>query len=633
MKVTVQNTLTNRQWIGFDGPSGFVIGRDANCDIRLDSRFVSAQHARVERSDAGWDLEVLSGANPVEIDGKEAKASTKTPIKGGSTLRVMEFVLTFEDAGREAAKGPGDEALTDLINVLHANVLRRLDLRAGGAGGSITWGRDFAGGGRADQLNRIVDDMLLNEFKQQVFESDLTGLIIKRALRSRVSDWIFRKHAAQVGQAAATSDWTQLGINRDLEDAIAEVVHRVTQRCNFVDNKPVPVNAEDIVDAQFDIHTDAVLPGMLENARAYLAISYIKKVLYDMIFGLGPLEDLLRSPAITEIMVVNPRQIYIERVGRLVKIPQTFPSEESCISIIERIVAPLGRRIDRSQPLVDARLRDGSRVNAIIEPLAIRGPCITIRKFPVFRVTAEDMVRWKSLTPSAIALLRACILWKANILISGGTGTGKTTLLNVLSGMIPNIERLVTIEDSAELRLQQDHVVSLETKPANAEGKGQYTIRDLVKNSLRMRPDRIIVGECRGDEAVDMLQAMNTGHRGSMTTLHSNNTRDAIARLETMVLMGSDIPLPAVRRNIASAMNVVVHLDRLPNGGRLVSQISEIIGIHPVSGEVETQDIMRAIDYNGTIMLRPTGYMPTFLGEMVEKGFLPLASWFEQVKA
>jgi pilus assembly protein CpaF len=636
LKVIVQNTLTNRQWIAFDSPAGFTIGRDAGCEIKLDSRFVSGKHARVERSEDGWELEVLPGANPIELDGKEIKAATKTPIKGGSTLRLMEFVLTLEDAAQDTKKGPGDEALTELINVLHANVLRRLDLRAaGGAGsGAMSWGRDFTGAGaaRADQLNRIVDDMLLNEFKHKVFESDITGLILKRALRSRVSDWIFRKHAAQVGQAVSNSDWTQLGANRDLEDAVAEATRKVISRCNFVENKPVPVNAEDIVDAQFDIHTDAVLPGVLENAKAYMIISYLKKVLYDMIFGLGPLEDLLRSPAITEIMVVSPKQIYIERVGRLVKIPQTFPSVESCNSIIERIVAPLGRRVDRSQPLVDARLRDGSRVNAIIEPLAIKGPCITIRKFPLFRVSGEDMIRWKSITPSAIALLKACILWKANILISGGTGTGKTTLLNVLSGMIPNIERLVTIEDSAELRLQQEHVVSLETKPANAEGKGQYTIRDLVKNALRMRPDRIIVGECRGDEAVDMLQAMNTGHRGSMTTLHSNNTRDAISRLETMVLMGSEIPLAAVRRNIASAISVVVHIDRLPSGLRLVSQISEIIGIHPVTGEVETADIMKAIDYNGTITLRPTGYMPSFLGEMVEKGFLPLANWFEQVK-
>jgi pilus assembly protein CpaF len=281
---------------------------------------------------------------------------------------------------------------------------------------------------------------------------------------------------------------------------------------------------------------------------------------------------------------------------------------------------------------VDARLRDGSRVNAIIEPLAVKGPCITVRKFPTFHVSVNDLLNWRSVTTSAIALLRACVLHRANLLVSGGTSSGKTTLLNVLSGMIPANERLITIEDSAELRLQQEHVVTLETKPANAEGAGEFTIRDLVKNALRMRPDRIIVGEVRGDEAVDMLQGMNTGHRGSMTTIHANTAADAISRLETMVLMGADIPLTAVRRQIASAIHLIVHTDRMPNGRRLVSQISEVTGLHPITGEVETRDIMRASEATGTWVLRPTGYMPTFLGEMVDHGHLELQSWFETVK-
>jgi pilus assembly protein CpaF len=283
---------------------------------------------------------------------------------------------------------------------------------------------------------------------------------------------------------------------------------------------------------------------------------------------------------------------------------------------------------------VDARLRDGSRVNAIIDPLALKGPCITIRKFPQYRVSVDDLMRWRSITPPAVALLKACVQYRANMLVSGGTGSGKTTLLNVLSGFIPPHERLVTIEDSAELKLQQDHVVSLETKPANAEGQGQYTTRDLVKNALRMRPDRIIVGECRGDEAVDMLQAMNTGHAGSMTTIHANTTQDAVARLETMVLMGAEIPLPAVRRQIASAIQVIVQQERLPSGHRLVSQNSEVIGLHPTTGEVETRDIMRLVELaNGQRTLKATGYMPRFLGEMVEKGHLRLETWFEQVKS
>jgi pilus assembly protein CpaF len=623
MRVVVQNTLTNRQWVGFDGTSGFIIGRDGNCDVKLDSRFVSAMHARVERAESGWEMELLPGVNAVEIDGKEFKAGQKAPLRDSSSIRLMEFVLTLEDTQAQAAQGATQEQMTELQNLLHANVLRRLDLRVG------AWQTDFSGD-RTEQLNRIVDDLLLGEFKSQVFESALTPLIISRAFKTRLGEWIFKR---MTREQKITSSWNVLGVNADMESTLESTITRVAAKAGIVEGKPIPANAEDLLDAQFDRLADSVATDMLENVRIYLIISYLKKVLYDMIFGLGPLEDLLRSPSITEIMVVSPTQIYIERGGRISKVAQTFPSEESAVSIIERIVAPLGRRIDRSRPLVDARLRDGSRVNAIIEPLAIKGPCITIRKFPVFRVSVDDLIRWRSISNSAVELLRACVLMRCNMLISGGTGSGKTTLLNVLSGMIPAVDRLVTIEDSAELRLQQEHVVSLETKPANAEGAGEYTVRDLVKNALRMRPDRIIVGECRGAEAIDMLQAMNTGHRGSMTTIHSNNAHDAISRLETMVLMGAEIPLPAVRRQIASAIHVIVHTERQPNGQRLVSQVSEVIGLHPVTGEVESRDIMQAQEVNGTLMLRPTGYMPSFLGEMVERRYLHLQSWFDQVRS
>jgi Flp pilus assembly CpaF family ATPase len=282
--------------------------------------------------------------------------------------------------------------------------------------------------------------------------------------------------------------------------------------------------------------------------------------------------------------------------------------------------------------MVDARLPDGSRVNAVIEPLSVKGPCVTIRKFPVSHVSPEDLIGWRSVKPFTVSLLRAFVQHRCNLLVSGGTSSGKTTLLNVLSGMIPVGERIITVEDAAELRLQQDHVVTLETKPANAEGTGQYTVRDLVKNALRMRPDRILVGEVRGDEAVDMLQAMNTGHRGSMTTIHANTAADALSRLETMVLMGADIPLAAVRRQIASAIHVIVHTERLPDGRRLVSQVTEVTGVHPVTGEIETRDVLRLMGQNGMLELRPTGYMPSFLGEMVDRGYLPLRAWFDQVR-
>jgi len=623
MKVLVQNTLTNRQWVAFDRAAGFSIGRDSGCEVRLDSRFVSAVHARVERADRGWEIEVLPGANPVEIDGKQLSSGQKALITGPARMRIMEFVLTLIDEERPTRQVDLSEQLNELQNLLHANVLRRLDLRAG-------WSPSEFSPEEAEQLNRLVDDLLLGEFRSQVFESELTPLIIRRAMRSRLGDWVFRRISGEKKEPAA---WQTLGQNADMEAAVRAAVLKVASRLGLAENRPLPPNAEDIIDAGFEGAVAPVVQEMLENVRTYLAASYLKKSLYDIIFGLGPLEDLLRSPSITEIMVTTPSQIYIERNGRIVRVAQAFPSAESAISVIERIVAPLGRRIDRSRPLVDARLRDGSRVNAIIEPLAVRGPCITIRKFPVFHVSVEDLLRWGSITRPAVALLRACVLNKCNILISGGTGSGKTTLLNVLSAMIPGSERLITIEDSAELRLQQEHVVSLETKPPNVEGTGEYRIRDLVRNALRMRPDRIIVGECRGDEAVDMLQAMNTGHRGSMTTSHANSALDAISRLETMVLMGADIPLAAVRRQIAQAIHLVVHLERISTGERMVYQISEVTGLHPHTGEVELRDIMLARRFADGLRLHPTGYMPTFLPEMVDRGFLELRSWFEQVRA
>jgi pilus assembly protein CpaF len=637
MRVVVQNTLTNRQWVAFEGPAGFTVGRDGGCDVRLESRFVSGTHLKVERAEVngapGWEVDVQGGVSPIEVNGAEVRGGEKVLFRDTAILKLMEFVLTLEEeqqltGGAGGGAGAGTEVqaqVTELMNVLHANVLRRLDLRLG----AIT-ATDISQH-RTDQLNKIIDDLLLTDYRREVLESPLTPVLARIAFRARVNDWLIRKQSQEVKIAA---EWHGLGENPELEAPVEQAVVRLLNKVGIYTGKPIPANADELVEAKFWGLADAVLNDVLENVRQYAIISHIKKTLYDVIFGLGPLEDLLRSPSITEIMVVNPWNIYIERNGRIVKIPQTFPSEEACLSIIERIVAPLGRRIDRSQPLVDARLRDGSRVNAIIDPLALKGPCITIRKFPQWRVGVDDLLRWRSITPPAIALLKACVLYRANILVSGGTGSGKTTLLNVLSGFIPGHERLVTIEDSAELKLQQEHVVSLETKPANAEGQGRYTTRDLVKNALRMRPDRIIVGECRGDEAVDMLQAMNTGHAGSMTTIHANSCPDALSRLETMVLMGTEIPLAAVRRQIASAIHLIVQQERLPNGHRLISQISEVTGLHPLNGEVETRDIMRLTPLpTGERVLKPTGYMPRFLGEMVERGFLRLESWFEGVRA
>ncbi len=344
--------------------------------------------------------------------------------------------------------------------------------------------------------------------------------------------------------------------------------------------------------------------------------------------GLGPLEPLLADPTVTEIMVVDPQTIYVERAGRLVLTGAMFTDDERVRAVIERIVTPLGRRIDESQPLVDARLRDGSRVNAIIRPLALRGTCITIRKFPKRRLTVEDMTALNSFTPKMARFLARCVLVKKNILISGGTGSGKTTLLNVLSSTIPADERIVTIEDAAELQLTQPHVVTLETKAANMEGKGAFTIRELVKNALRMRPDRIIVGECRGGEALDMLQAMNTGHDGSLTTIHANSPVEALGRLETLSLMaGLDLPARAIREQISRSIHVIVQQTRLGDGTRKVTHISEIDELDE-SGRFEVRTIFEfertGVGTSGEVLgeFQATGYLPSFLDEFYIRGVL-----------
>ena len=352
-----------------------------------------------------------------------------------------------------------------------------------------------------------------------------------------------------------------------------------------------------------------------------LSIKIIEKELIQEAIGLGPLENLIARDDISEIMVNAADEVFVEKGGVLYRTDTAFADDAQVLSAIERIVSPLGRRIDESSPMVDARLPDGSRVNAIIPPLALGGPSITIRKFSRKPLQAEDLVRFGSISPEMVKFLAVCVAVRKNILISGGTGSGKTTLLNVLSSFLPNRERIVTIEDAAELQLHQEHIVRLEARPPNIEGRGEVTIRDLVRNSLRMRPDRIVVGECRGGEALDMLQAMNTGHDGSLTTIHANTPRDALSRLETLVLMsGFDLPLRAIREQVASAINIVVQISRERDGSRKVVNISEIV---KMEGDVITmQDIFNfrqtGWDSENRIcgVFEPTGSIPSFMEDI-----------------
>lgn len=387
---------------------------------------------------------------------------------------------------------------------------------------------------------------------------------------------------------------------------------------------------EDEVDVKAIINDLLVLRG---ETLTKIKRDKLVQEIYDDVTGLGPLEVLLRDDDISEVMVNGPKDIFIERKGRIEKSSTFFRDDNHVMQIIDRIVSPLGRRCDEANPMVDARLEDGSRVNAIVPPVALNGPTITIRKFNDTPFQVSDLIAFGSMSFQMASFLEACVKGRCNVMVSGGTGSGKTTLLNVLSSFIPESERIVTIEDAAEIQMMQDHVVTLEARPANVEGNGAVTIRDLVKNSLRMRPDRIIVGEVRSGEALDMLQAMNTGHDGSLATAHANSARDMVARLETMVMMaGMDLPVKAIREQISSAIDIIVQQTMLRDGSRKIISISEVTGME---GDIVTlQDIFvyrqAGLDGNGKIMgkFEPTGIRPQVLTSLEENGIMIKDDWF-----
>jgi Flp pilus assembly CpaF family ATPase len=619
VEIWVYNQYTDqRETLKVDDES-VTIGRDETNNVALRSPFVSRQHARIFKEGGSYFVESL-GLNGTVVTNKLIPFKQRRKIEYGDEIRIGEFSLyMMEPSARrvragERATSPRKRVI-ELEQRMHAELLERLNLRITGQTGStdeahvVLIKRQLAEIIKAHQAE-VDSDMAQHLVREFLWRSVVTELA-RRATGKLMYSYGFESTDLMVPHHEET-------IARMIGDAVSFFPLRL---------RPHTLK-EDVamVEADWPKQMEKLNPRVTPELREYLVKRMLSKEIEDVVLGYGPLQDLLEMPNINEIMVVGKDRIYIEKDGVLQNTGRSFFTNEIVESVIERIITPVGRRIDRSTPLVDARLPDGSRVNAVINPLSLSGPVLTIRKFARIPFTIDDLVERGTLTEATAKFLHSCVLGRKNLIISGGTGSGKTTTLNVLSNFIPSEERIVTIEDSAELQLPQEHLVRLETRPANIEGRGAYTIRDLVRNALRMRPDRLIVGEVRGPEALDMLQAMNTGHDGSLSTIHANNPADTLLRLETMVLMAVEIPIRAIREQIAAALDVIVQIARLPDGRRRITHISEVTGIDPETQRVITEDvfIVRAghaeADRDGR--LRHTGYIPEFADELIEKGFL-----------
>jgi Flp pilus assembly CpaF family ATPase len=620
VQLLIENTLTAQTDLKELVNQTYRIGRAKDCEIVLASRFVSQHQAQIAFNRKGFTLQ-LCGASTVYVNDIELRQEERLPLAGGDRIQIAEYVLSVVSESKEAESGARNldlaKKFVELETKVHDQLLEGLELRKADLSST-----------RSDEHMRLVHKhltVLLNKISFNL-EPDAEDYIIRETLKMELMDRItFQDSSRRASASPAAEDWSSEH-DQEAERIKASLAAELKLSSDPADIKE---NVQKI-ERQFDEAIQHHWLGMSAGLKRYLLKRRIRKDIHDIIFGLGPLQDLLNSPSVTEIMVVSRNQIYVEKNGRIEESGRAFVSDEVSFSIIERIVSPLGRRIDKAQPLVDARLADGSRVNAIIPPLALKGPCITIRKFSRDPFTIDDLLEKGSLNKRAAAFLKGCVRGKKNIIISGGTGSGKTTLLNVLSSFIEPQDRIVTIEDSAELQLSQRHVVQLETKPPNIEGSGAFTIRDLVRNALRMRPDRIIVGECRGGEALDMLQAMNTGHSGSMTTAHANTPEDMMLRLETMVLTAMNMPVSAIRSQIGSALDVVVQASRI-GGARRVTQITEVVGMDEEQGGIVLEDIFvyradPAQPASGELVY--TGYVPLFMTELVDRGHVTLEEIF-----
>ena len=626
MRIRYNHLLDNSPHV-YDVKGNYLrIGRGADNDVVLNSPFLAERAVEMARQADGWMLAVAGGVCQIDDEliyqGEQRTIAADCRLGLGPFTLQLEFPKAARRSDEDLRRGL-DRRMSEVVMAVHLELLERMDLK--GRAGDDRHSDEYL-----LALERNIEEIARLQGVLKPENEAVARQTAAHALRSELLNDLL----ASSGAAAAASalhqgdDWSRMvSVVADRERELGETNARIAKRLEL-SKQPGLTEKLDAVDRGFWTAFASLADAVHRDFREYLAFRYIKKQVKDIVFGYGPLEDLLRVPTISEIMVVDREHIYIEKGGVLENSGRRFTSDETTLAIIERIVSRVGRRIDKAQPLVDARLIDGSRVNAVIPPLAVSGPCLTIRKFPSRRLKVDDLVSKGSFTATAAAFLKAAVLCRANVLIAGGTGSGKTTLLNCLSDFIPDKERIVTIEDTAELQLAKEHVVRMETKIANVEGRGEYTIRDLVKNSLRMRPDRIVVGECRGAEALDMLQAMNTGHDGSMTTIHANNASDVILRLEVLVQMASDLPMESIHRQIASAVDLIVQTGRLRDGSRRVTQITEVVDYDEIGKQVRLKDLFLLDESAGRPKLVATGYLPTFMEELIATGLLDLSTFY-----
>ena len=616
MEIWLQDHSTNtRTTLDVAPPDGqpINIGRDEGNQIVLASPFVARRHARIMRRGNQFEVEALCRAG-TRVANQEILPGKPKRLDFGDEIQIGQFSLAL--VGREGKSGTDTDPdaaahhnkLMNLEQDVHADLLERMNLR-------VTGNLNKTDNAFVEQI-LIHLEQVLKARLQRVDES-----VIRYAVKTHLKRLVLAEVVRQC-QGKVQTDYRQA----DARLLDAEKERKVTQVVmSIVDLMPLlfePTSVSDdlaVAEESYEDLFDAEYKELSPELRRYLVLRTVSKDIQDIMFGLGPLQDLLEMPSVSEIMVVGKDRIYIEKSGNIEPTTRTFFNEDVLLSVIERILTPVGRRVDTSTPLVDARLPDGSRVNVVISPLSLVGPCLTIRKFGWVPFTIDDLIDRGTISEQAATFLQGCIVGRQNIIISGGTGSGKTTLLNVLSAYCRPAERIVTIEESAELQLPQPHVVKLEGRPANVEGKGAYTIRELVRNALRMRPDRVIVGEVRGPEALDMLQAMNTGHDGSLSTLHANTPDDAAKRLETLVLMAVEMPIRAIREQITSAVDLFVQVARFADGSRRVTHISELVGMDPDTHQIRTEDIFTLKDAHQDRM-RHTGYIPTFAETSIKQG-------------